>query len=134
MNRKKGGILVGNIVFIILNLLYLTILVIFLLRFSSGTTLLEESYSKQITLVLDSAKPNMVIFLNMEDAIETAKENKWGSEHLNEIVKIRDNLVTVKLSENSGYSYSFFNSIDIAGYYITDEPSQGYIFNIGGYK
>ena len=123
--RKKGSILTENVVFIILNLIYLTILVVFLLRYSTGLNLVEESYSKQIALILDSAKPGMEIYLNMEDALNLAKE-KWGEIYLDKIIQIRENIVTVKLSEKSGHSYSFFNDIEIKNYYYNKKD--GYVF------
>lgn len=131
--EKRGTILIETILFVILNFIFLAILVVFLLRYSSGTHLLEEQYSKQIALMIDSAKPGMEIYLNMEDALETAEE-KWGKEKLGDIVKIVENKVIVRLSEESekGYSYSFFNNIDISGYYYNQE--KGYVFKIGEYK
>lgn len=126
MKKKRGAILIETIVFIILNLIYLTILIVFLLKYSSGLNLVEESYSKQIALLLDSAKPEMNIYLNMEDALELAEE-KWGAQHLNETVIINGNQVTVKLSEKSGQSYYFFNEIKIESYRY-DKDLGGYLF------
>jgi hypothetical protein len=134
---KQARLLVGNIIFIVLNLIYLVILVVFLLRYSSDLSLLESSYAKEIALVIDSAKPGMSIFLSMEDAFEGAKEEGVDP---SEIIRINKNRVTVKLSrESKGYSYSFFNSVDTGrygdGYYAIDKKNQkGYVFNIGGYK
>ena len=135
---KKGAILVGNIIFLILNVIFLVILTVFLLRYSSGVTLLEESYAKQIALMIDSSKPGMEIFVSMEEAFEIVEE-KWGKEHLKDMIRIKNNVVRVQFSEDSGYSYSFFNNIDVGtyknGYYEIDTSTQkGYIFNIGGYK
>lgn len=124
--KKRAGILVGNIVFIILNLIFLTMLVLFIARQGGGAILLEQSYAKQIALIIDSAKPGMQIYLNMEDALEIARK-KLGEEHLNEIIKIKDNIVTVKLSDKSGYSYSFFNDIEIKGKYY--DKLNGYVIN-----
>lgn len=123
---KRAGILVGNIVFIILNLLFLTMLILFITRQGGGVIILEQSYAKQIALIMDSAKPGMQIYLNMENALEIAKE-KWGEDHLNEIVGIRDNMVRVRLSDKSGHSYSFFNNITIKGYYY--DKLNGYVIN-----
>ena len=134
---KQGRLLVGNIIFIVLNLIYLVILVVFLLRYSSDLSLLESSYAKEIALVIDSAKPGMSIFLSMEDAFEGAKDEGVDP---SEIIRINKNKVTVKLSrESKDCSYSFFNSVDTGrygdGYYAIDKENQkGYVFNIGGYK
>ncbi len=110
---KKGNILTENIIFIVLNLIFLTILILFLFSKMGGGAVLEEKYSKQIALLLDSAKPGMIIHLNMEDAIEEA-EKELGK--ISELVVINGNIVTVRLGEGSGYSYSFFNDVDATAY------------------
>ena len=110
MINKKGNILTENIIFIILNLIFLSILVVFLFSKMGSAAVLEEKYAKQIALILDSAKPGMVISLNMEDAIKIAnKENR----NLNNIISIQSNVVKVQLREKGSYSYSFFNDIVI---------------------
>lgn len=117
MHNKRGEILVENIIFIVLNLLFLTILILFLLRQGDGAVVLEQSYAKNIALLIDSAKPVMEIQLNMEKAREVAKKNNVD---FDEVVKIQDNLVIVKLSEKGGYSYSFFNDVEATAY-VKDE-------------
>lgn len=112
MNKKnrKANILVENIIFIVLNVLFLTILVIFLFSKTGSAAVLEENYAKQIALLIDSAKPGTVIHLNMEDAIDMAE--KEGLNTGNIVIK-SDNVITVKLRERGGYSYSFFNDVGV---------------------
>jgi len=123
--KKKGNILTENIIFIILNLVFLTILVLFLFSKVGSAAVLEEKYAKQIALIIDSSKPEMRINLNMEDAIEKAKDEGWQE---NQIVSIIDNRVTVKLSEKGGYSYSFFNDVGAQANF--DSSIEGYYFII----
>jgi hypothetical protein len=134
--NKRAGILVGNVVFIILNLIFLTILILFIARQGSGVVLLEQSYAKQIALIFDSAKPGTTIFLDFEKGIEKIKKN-FGESYIEkekfseEIVTFKDNIVTVKLDKGArqGYSYSFFNDIELDkfGYYI-DEGGIYFVF------
>jgi len=123
---KRATILVGNIVFIMLNVVFLSILILFLVSKTGSAAVLEEKYSKQIALIIDSAKPGMIIHLNMEDAIGKAKKENWD---FNNIVMIHDNIVTVKLREKGGYSYSFFNNIDVTANFDTLN-NQEYFFVI----
>jgi len=123
---KRATILVGNIVFIMLNVVFLSILILFLVSKTGSAAVLEEKYSKQIALIIDSAKPGMIIHLNMEDAIDKAKKENWD---FNNIVMIHDNIVTVKLREKGGYSYSFFNNIDVTANFDTLN-NQEYFFVI----
>ncbi len=114
---KKGELLVGNIIFIILNLMFLTILFLFITQQGSGLTLLEQSYAKQIALVFDSAKPGMTVFLDFEEGFNKIEENIGVNYQLEKVIKINENIVTVKLDNSSkrkGYSYAFFNNISLA--------------------
>ena len=124
--KKRGQILVENIIFIVLNLIFLTILILFLYSKTGGEAILEEKYSKQIALLIDSAKPGTTIQLNMEDAINKASDNNWNEK----IVFIEGNKVTVKLREKGGNSYLFFNDIVVS--VLSDEEE--YIFLIGNYN
>ena len=128
--KKRGTILVENIIFIILNLLFISILVLFIFRQGNGAIVLEQSYAKNIALLIDSAKPVTEIKLNMDDAMALAEKNGIKRE---DIVKITGNLITVKLSTNGGYQYSFFNNVDVT-VYPDIPPNNNYIININGYK
>lgn len=110
---KKGTILVENIIFIILNLLFLTVLVLFLVKQGSGTIVLEEAYAKQIAMIADSAKPVMLIKIDMEKGMKLAEDNGVNFES---VVSVDENIVRVKLSEKGGYSYAFFNDVDVSAY------------------
>jgi len=127
---KKGTILLENVIFIILNLAFITIIVLFLLKQGSGAVVLEQSYAKKITLLIDSGKPVMEMKLNMQDAFDLAEKNGISRE---DIVKIEGNIVTVKLTSKGGYQYSFFNSVD-ATTYPDVSPEKNYIIKINGYK
>jgi len=104
--------------------------ILFLYRQGNGAIVLEQSYAKNIALLVDTGRPIMEMKLNMEDAINLAEKNGLKRE---EIVKITGNTVTVKLSDKGGYSYSFFNNVDVTAY--PDIPTEkNYIIKINGYK
>ena len=123
---KRGNILTENIIFLVLNLIFLTILTLFLFSQMGDGAVLEEKYAKQISLVLDSAKPGMIIRIDMEDAIEKATK-ELGEGGIKDLVMIDENIVTVRLQEGVGYSYSFFNNID-ATTYLDTSTNTGYVF------
>jgi hypothetical protein len=120
---KRGTILVENIIFIILNLLFLTVLVLFLVKQGSGAIVLEESYSKQIALIVDSARPVMLIKLDMEKGQNIAEDNGID---FNDVVNIDNNIVTIRLGKNKGYSYSFFNDVEVVSYAEIDDKTGKY--------
>ncbi len=111
--EKRGEILVGNVVFIILNLIYLSILVVFIYSQGSGVKIVEETYAKEIALLIDSSQPGMFFYLDMENAYDIAKEKNVDFDN---IVSINGNLITVTLdssNDRKGYSYSFFNDVNV---------------------
>lgn len=129
--KRKGNILTENIIFIVLNLVFLSILLLFLFTKTGSAALLEEKYAKQIALALDAAEPGMTISLDMEDAMKIADTEKISRD---DVVNIEGNLVTVKLREDGGYSYSFFNDLEFkegnSGYYLNTTGRNEFIFYI----
>ena len=129
--KNGGNILAENIVFIVLTLVFFTILILFISTRSQGIALIEEETAKQVALIIDSAKPGMIIKINAEDALDKAKKENFNKN----IISISGNIVTAKLSEKTGYSYSFFNNVDAS---VFPDASSGaikdYIVVINGYK
>ena len=119
--NKRGQILVENIIFIVLNLVFLTIILLFVLKQGSGAIVLEQSYAKHIAMLIDAGQPGMVIKLDMKDARKVAEKNGLDFTLKNNVVKIENNIVTIKLSEKGGYTYSFFNDVDANAYYAEDD-------------
>lgn len=128
--EKKGTILLENIIFIILNLVFMIILVLFIARQGEGAILVEQQYAKQIALLIDSAKPISIIHLNMDGALEIAEKNNIP---FKEVVNINGNVVKVKLSDDSGYEYSFFNNVN-AEAFSEGNPRGIYTFTISSKK
>ena len=130
--EKRGSILVENLIFIILNILFISILLLFLFRQGNGAVVLEQSYAKNIALLIDSANPVMEMKINLKKGFDLAEKNGLTRE---DIVKIDNerNIVTVRLSDKGGYEYSFFNNVDATAY-PDIFPEKNYIIKINGYK
>lgn len=129
---KKAGsdILQQYVIFIVLNLIFMSIFLFFISSKVNGVSVLEESYAKNIALLIDASTPVMEMKLNMQDAFDLAEEKNILRD---EIVKIENNSVTVKLSATSGYTYGFFNDVDVTAY-ADIYPSKNYLIKINGYK
>jgi hypothetical protein len=124
--EKKGATFVAeNLIFIILNLIFLVIIILFISGQSGGIGTTEQNYAKQIALLIDSSKPEMMFKLNLEKAKEISEEN--GIDFSN-IIKINGNLVFVQLSDKSGEQYSFFKDVDVN--YYPEAGSSNYVFII----
>lgn len=129
---KKGAILVENIIFIILNILFISILLLFLFKQGNGAIVLEQSYAKNIALLIDASVPVTELRLNMGKGFDLAEKNGLQRE---DIVKIdsEKNLVRVRLSDKGGYEYSYFNNVEATAY-PDIFPEKNYIIQINGYK
>ncbi|MFH1326599.1 MAG: hypothetical protein ABIH59_00540 [archaeon] len=114
LKNKRGNMLTENVVFIILNVVFLTVLVLFLVLKMGDTAPLEERYAKQIALTIDASRPGMSLALNFGEDIDKREEGMDPEEVLN----IQDNIVTVRFSKDGGYSYSFFNNVNVEDYKI----------------
>ena len=78
MLGKRGNLLAENIIFIILNLVFLTILIVFVVSKSQSPAMMEEEMAKQIALLIDSAKPVTIMTINVESALSKAKNNNYN--------------------------------------------------------
>jgi len=65
-----------------------------------SVAVIEEYSAKQISLFIDSAKPGMKIFFNMEQALEKANNEKF----VGDIVSIKDNKI-IKHDEKVNIRY-----------------------------
>lgn len=106
---KKANILTENLIFLILNLVFLAILIAFLFLKMGDVAPMEEKYAKQIALMVGVARPGMELVMDME-----VPKSEWYKSNFQSSVFFNDNIVTVKLSEKGGYSYSFFNNVNVA--------------------
>lgn len=132
LDCKKGEILVENVIFILLNFIFLTIMIGFLVNQGSSEAVLEEVYAKELALVIDYSKPVMTIKFDMEKGKEIAEKNGIP---FRDVVKIdNDNhMVRIKLGDGKGYSYSFFNNVDVTAYPDV-APDTSYVIKINGYN
>ena len=126
---RRGNLLAENLIFIILNLVFLSILILFLVKQGGGAIVLEESYAKNIAMLIDSAKPVMTLKLDMGEAWKLAEKNGIAFE---EVVIITGNQVKVKLTDKGGYTYNFFNDVDVEAYLdkVGGEYNGMYVFTI----
>lgn len=127
--KKFGGVLVQNVIFIILNLIFVSMLIFFIWNQSGSAALLEETYAKKSALALDSAQPPMDIKIGMHDALEIANKNNFD---FSKAVSVKGNVVRVKLREKGGHKYSFFNDINVTSVYpernVDNQYTGNYVF------
>lgn len=109
-NKKAQERSLETLIFFLLNTIFFVTMLFFIYHAGTRAFIYEESYAKQIALIMDNAKPEMAILLDISEIIEIAEKN---NKQLNEIFKLdkENNLVKVSLSER-GYSYQYFSDYD----------------------
>ena len=113
-NKKAESLIYPTVIFITLNIIFFSILLLFVFKSSTAAGIYEQAYAKQIALIIDEAKPGMSIFLNLEKGVEIAEKNKRPKD---KIISIENNEVIVRLSNNGGYSYKYFSDYEISSYF-----------------
>ena len=119
-SNKRGNteILLSNTVAIIFHVAFFILLVLVVSRFGSGVNLHEESYAKQIALLIDSAKSGSFIEFDLTNMFALA-----GDKDFKAVVDINceRNEVFVKMSRNSGYAYQYFSELKDCDYIVDRE-------------
>ena len=110
MKNKKADILHENIIFIILNVVFFSIMLIFIYLQGSSVHLDEEETAKQIVLLIDASRPETIIEINLKDLFLESEKNGINRENVVEIDKDKS-LVIVKASGDSFYEYGYFNDV-----------------------
>ncbi|MDP2925535.1 MAG: hypothetical protein Q8N99_04130 [Nanoarchaeota archaeon] len=112
VNKKADTIVLETVIFIILNIIFFVTMMIFVFRSGTSSYVYEQTYAKQIALIIDNAKPDMAIMFDISDLDDFLEKNNFP---INEVFSIdkQNNKVFVKLGRNSGYSYRYFSDYDI---------------------
>lgn len=116
--RGEEGIIYPVVIFVILNLIFISSLLIFVDRSSRGTAIYEQAYAKQIVLLINGAQAGTEIILDFEKAIEIAEKNEIYSKK--ELVQNSNNEISVILSKKGGYSYKFFSNKNVELDFVED--------------
>jgi len=112
MKNKKGEMLHETVIFVILNIIFFVVMMLFINLQSSSIHLMEEEHAKQIALLIDSSRPDTNINVFMGEFFARAEKNKINRVN-SVIIDNEKNLVIVKGSEDSSFEYGFFNDVNI---------------------
>lgn len=100
--------------FIILNIVFFGILLLFMVKASTGALVYEQVYAKQVALLIDEAKAEMQILVDFEEGVKVAEKNKKTSGLVR--VDNKTNQVIVNLGSKEGYGYKYFSDYDVNVY------------------
>lgn len=110
LHKNKKGILMGNVIFIILNIVFFALLFYFVMDNASGTGMKQKVLAKEIASFIDAAEPGTFIELNIGDYKSIADNNK-----IKNFIQIGNGQVKVVLRAGNGYTASYFsnNKLDV---------------------
>ena len=111
LEKKKGNLLYPVVIFIVLNLIFISILLLFVYRASTGALIYEELYAKQISLLIDASKSDAKITIDFKKGLEIVEKNNPEKENL---VSFENNKVVVRLAGEVGYSSKYFSDYQIS--------------------
>lgn len=132
---NKRGMLIQNVIFILLNLTFCVAMIIYISTAAGGKYAYEQAYAKQIALLIDEAKPNMTIMVDMQQALDVLG-NKASISQKNKAIFIDNKLktVTINLGSIKGYSFKYFTEADIVYTLVPANSPQYLIINITNNK
>lgn len=107
--KDKRGILVGTIIFIVLNIVFFSMLFYFVYDSVSGIRVKEKMLAKEVAMFINSAEPGTFIELNIQDYKKLADKNK-----IEDFIRVKDGSVWVALAAGrTGFSYPYFSDYTI---------------------
>lgn len=112
MENKKAELLQEHVIFIVLNISFFIILLLFIYSQSSSIHPIEETTAKKIALIIDVAKPGTFIRINLHDFFEKSYNNGIEKRFALKIDPNK-NIVIISGDEESYYEYSYFNNINV---------------------
>lgn len=107
--RYKRGIIIGDVIFIILNVAFFAMLLYFVRDRCLGENIKEKILTRQIALLINSAEPETLLIFNVQEYLKIAKENKIQEQ---DFIKIENGLVSVALNGDKS-NYPFFSDYKI---------------------
>lgn len=112
MYWNKRGMLIETVIFFALNILFFVVLAVFIVNSSSGATVYEQAYAKEIALIIDQAKENTTLTIDFTDALKLAQKNGVKPEEVIQINNLEKKVI-VRLGKSGGYSFGYFSNYDI---------------------
>lgn len=104
------------IIFLVLNLIIAFIIILpAILKTTESANFYEKAYAKRISLLIDDAKPNTLLFIDVAKGSEIASKFEIEPEFT-----IKDNAILVKLAKGSGHSDTFFRNLDVKLSYLDE--------------
>ena len=109
--RGDGDVLSGNILYVILVVIFTIGVFMIIMQSKNNAGQWEEFYAKELALLLDRAKPGDQYTIDIQKASELAVKNGMGDPSY--IIKFdgQARKVVVSLKPNGGTTFSYFSNL-----------------------
>jgi hypothetical protein len=111
LKKNKNGVVMGAVLFILLNIMFFSMALLFVRDRTGGDEVKEKILAKEIALFINSAEPETLILFDIQEYRDIASENRIPDERM---IKIEDGKVIVAL-KGTEFSYPYFSDYKISG-------------------
>ncbi|MBT4166478.1 hypothetical protein HOE04_05550 [archaeon] len=112
MDKRGITNLMGNVVYILLVVVFIGVIAVAIARVGSNSTLYEQIYAKQIALLIDKGDVGMEIEMDVYELYSFAKKKRFKGKIVD--INKESSEVVVRLVDGKGYSYGYFNDVKFA--------------------
>lgn len=114
MNKRAalGDILMDNIIFLILLVLFISVMTASVIQQRDGVVIWEQYYAAELVEIINFAEPGDEIIIDVHKATVIAKGNEVEFREIYEFDNVKKR-VGVKLSRGRKTYYSYFNDVSI---------------------
>ena len=127
--KKKGSsnVLGPVVIFVILNLMFFSLLLYFVVKQSTGAIVYEELYAKKIALLVDNARCNTEIVFNVSDLSGVLEKNSYELSNVFSFNSEKSEVV-VRVASKGGYAYRHFSDCELS----SEVVGNNLVLKIGG--
>lgn len=111
-NKRAQNLLPGTTIFIILNILFFSSMLLFITQVGSTDNFLEKKEVRRIALAIDQLKPGTELVMDISELCKAAEKNNFNGN----IVTLADSnsgMITVRVANGDGNSFRTFTKLEI---------------------
>lgn len=109
---ESDDVIFPTVIFVLVNIIFFSFLIAFVYRGASGALAYEQTYAKEIALILDKAKSGSNISIDFSEGYEISKKNNFAQNDFSNLVRIDKDKVYVSLDNGGGYSMPYFSNLE----------------------
>ncbi len=107
--NKEASILYESVIFLTFTAVIAIVLILFISLAGDNVTNTQQVYAKQISLLIDQAKPGTNLTIDISELYKLAEKRDYEGRPID--VDYGENLITVKVAEGRGYSFRYFTDL-----------------------